>query len=347
MSDAPAMAEPQISSNHLIFEQWIFEVSAFGTLVTSVLIFLILVAMFAGVMALEHTALFDPHGRVAGLSPGVWPAVVLSLLVSVVLGVQRFVAQKDWADAANYARAFCYPANPTSFLGPVVRRRLVLATVAGILIGIGAGLIFASRALGIAHLFVIAWFIAIGCFIGVSFTRGFVLSTGEAEFFAQMIQNNLQIDLLRIDELSVIGRNGARTALIWFSVAAVICLFFVGDNMVLSTFLTLVFAAGMGLWTFVRPMEQVHRRIHAAKEAELDKICRSIAELRGRASFDADAAACLQGLLAYEARINTVREWPFDQTTALRLAAYVLIPAIPWFGQATAQYFVERVAHIG
>jgi hypothetical protein len=347
MSDAPAIAEPQTSSNRLIFERWIFEVSAFGTLATSVLIFLMLVAMFAGAMALERAPLFDPHGRVAGLSAGAWPAVILSLLVSVVLGVQRFAAQKDRADAANYARVFRYADNPASFLTQIVRRRLLLVTVAGILIGIGAGLIFTPRTLGIAHPFVTAWFTAIECFISVLFTRGFVLSTRGAELFAQMIQNNLQIDLLRIDQLSVIGRNGARTALIWFSVAAVICLFFVGGNMALPTFLMLVFAAGMGLWTFVRPMERVHRRIRAAKEVELDKIRRSIAELRGQASFDADAAARLQGLLAYETRIDTVREWPFDQTTALRLAAYVLIPAIPWFGQAIAQYFVERVAHIG
>ena len=57
------------------------------------------------------------------------------------------------------------------------------------------------------------------------------MSARSNELFSRLIRDDLQIDLLRIDLLAVIGRNGARTALIWFGVAAVICLFFVGDNM--------------------------------------------------------------------------------------------------------------------
>ncbi len=110
----------------------------------------------------------------------------------------------------------------------------------------------------------------------------------------------------------------------------------------------LLFSAGMGLWTFMRPMERVHRRIRAAKAAELERI----RDIHCRACADASLPrpmprARLHGLLAYEKRIEDVREWPFDQTTALRLSAYLLIPAVPWFGQAIAQYFVERLAHTG
>ena len=52
-----------------------------------------------------------------------------------------------------------------------------------------------------------------------------------------------------------------------------------------------------------------------------------------------------KGLLAYEARIQAVHEWPFDQTTLVRVAAYVLIPAIPWFGEAFVSDLIQRVAH--
>ena len=51
----------------------------------------------------------------------------------------------------------------------------------------------------------------------------------------------------------------------------------------------------------------------------------------------------LQGLLAYEARIQAVHEWPFDQTTLVRVLASAFILTVPWFGQAIVQYFVEHL----
>ena len=87
--------------------------------------------------------------------------------------------------------------------------------------------------------------------------------------------------------------------------------------------------------------ESAHR---AGKKAELESIRVAIGRARAKAPNDAVAAAQLPGLLAYESRIEGVREWPFDQPTGLRVAAYVLIPAIPWIGQAMVQRIVERAA---
>ena len=148
-----------------------------------------------------------------------------------------------------------------------------------------------------------------------------------------------------LDSPNVIGRHGARSALIWFSVAGAILLFFVGHNMNTLTFLILLLAALMGIWIFVRPMERVHRRIRAAKHVELEATRREIEAARLQAPHDAAAAAKLQSLLAYEARIENVREWPFDQSTMVRVGAYLFIPAIPWFGQAFAQRLIDTVAH--
>jgi hypothetical protein len=50
-------------------------------------------------------------------------------------------------------------------------------------------------------------------------------------------------------------------------------------------------------------------------------------------------------LLAYEARIEAVPEWPFDQTTLYRVCASALILTVPWFGQAIAGYVIEHLAH--
>ncbi len=103
--------------------------------------------------------------------------------------------------------------------------------------------------------------------------------------------------------------------------------------------------AGVGLWIFLRPMLGVHHRISVAKETELGRLRAEIGRAVADESTDARAAARLPGLVAYEARIQAVREWPFDNSTLMRVGAYVLIPTIPWFGQAVVNDLLERLAH--
>jgi hypothetical protein len=95
---------------------------------------------------------------------------------------------------------------------------------------------------------------------------------------------------------------------------------------------------------FVQPMERVHRKIRAAKHAELERIRGQIDTLRESAVNDPSCATRLQGLLAYETRIAAAPEWPFDQTTLVRVCASALILTVPWFGQAIAAYVVEHVS---
>jgi hypothetical protein len=226
-------------------------------------------------------------------------------------------------------------------------RRLRIATALGALFGITPSILLVPHTLILKEPVLFVWFAAMNAFTAALFARGVVQSARGTEIWARAIDQSLVIDLLRIDSLNVIGRYGARSALIWFSVAGAILLFFVGNNMNGLTLGVLLLAAVMGIWIFVRPMERVHRRIRAAKAAEIETVRREIQTARVQAPHDAAAATKLQGLLAYEARIEHVREWPFDQPTAIRVAAYVLIPAIPWFGQAIAGYFVAHFAHVG
>jgi len=86
-------------------------------------------------------------------------------------------------------------------------------------------------------------------------------------------------------------------------------------------------------------------QIATAKSAELEHVRCQIEAQRANMASDAAAATRLHGLLAYEKRIDDAQEWPFDQSTLVRVAAYILIPTVPWFGQAVVQYFVEHMAH--
>src|SRR5262249_19545062 len=150
------------------------------------------------------------------------------------------------------------------------------------------------------------------------------------------IDSELDIDLLRIDQLTVVGRSAARTALIWFGVSAVLCLFFTSDGITLFTLALVLGCIGMGVAIFVVTMSHMHRRIREAKAHELERVRSQIDTVRHEAHTSADSAQRLQGLIAYEGRIAATSEWPFDQTTAMRVGASALILTVPWFGQAVA-----------
>ena len=84
-----------------------------------------------------------------------------------------------------------------------------------------------------------------------------------------------------------------------------------------------------------------------AKAAELERIRCRIDALRDKMHEDAFASASLHGLLAYEKRVQEAQEWPFDQTTLVRVCASALILTVPWFGQAAAAYMVDHLSRIG
>ncbi len=177
----------------------------------------------------------------------------------------------------------------------------------------------------------------------LSFARGVELSRSASKAGRSMIENDLKIDLLRIDKLSVIGRSAARFALIWFTVSAIMFLFFIGGGLTDATIGLLAGSIAMGIWVFVAMMERVHHKIRAAKAAELERLRTQIDAVRQQTPMNADSAQTLQALLAYETRITAAPEWPFDQTTLVRVAASALILAVPWFGQAIAGYVVEQL----
>jgi hypothetical protein len=325
------------------FEQRLFDLSPMGVVPTALAIFVLFMGSFEVFAALANYPLghqIPPNPREAA-----WPAVVLSLMAAVALGMQRYARIKDIEDAPALMRLLRWDPWGMFAIEPATMVRLRLATVAGLMCGAAATLV--ALPIAVLHDFplVFLWFaLAMGC-VGALFARGSVLTKVGGRYFARCIDSNLHIDLLRIDELSVIGRTTARTALIWFSVAAVICLFFAAGHAPLLVVGTVAVSAGMGLWIFFKPLERIHRRIRDAKRGELDHLRKEIAEVRVRAVHDHTAAAQLHGLLSYETRIAAVHEWPFDQVTLLRVGAYVLIPAIPWFGEALVNYFVERMAH--
>jgi hypothetical protein len=90
-----------------------------------------------------------------------------------------------------------------------------------------------------------------------------------------------------------------------------------------------------------------HRAIRAAKDAELLAVRAAIARGRDAAlaggAGAAEEATRLGGLLALEARIADVNEWPFDVGTFVRFVAFLALPLGSWIAAALVERVVSRV----
>ena len=331
-------------------EQLIFELSPVGTLATAAVLFLLLFGSFIGIAAIEHVAILHKGSQTAGFSDAAWPALVLSLLCVTALGMQRYARLADSRDAPAYARIL------TGGMGSAVDvtqanargTRLLPATLIGLVIGIALSIWIRISELREGHVIpmgVMLWYGAATTLLTVLFVRGAEQTRAGNRGYGEMIQAELKIDLLRTDTLAVLGRSAARTPLIWFVVSAVAFLFLVGGDLDALTIGLIVACAAMGMSLFVSTMLRIHHQIKAAKDAELEHVRRQIDAARAALHNDDHAAARIHGLIAYEKRISEAPEWPFDQSTLVRVAAYILIPTVPWFGQAVAGYMIDHLAH--
>jgi hypothetical protein len=225
------------------------------------------------------------------------------------------------------------------------RRPLLIAILIGIAIGVGinfspGGWLPRRPPLGDP---VLTWSIVRGAFqfsfivhalyIGFTLTRR-LSRTGE---------RRAQVDLLDLTSLMPFARNGLRGALLlmgWIVLASLSLLvpwaadFAIGG---LCVVLGLIVAALVG------PVVGVHRRIHEAKQMELERIraaIRSESSLRMESRGEWQAAdAHLSDLIVYKGLIESVNTWLFDLPALLKFSLIVLVGVGSWLGQA----FVERL----
>jgi len=332
------------------FEQRIFQLSPLGTLGTSFVIFTILFGSFLVIATAEHVSTFMRSGIASGFSNAAWPAMVLSLLCTTALGMQRYARLAEAKDTAGYAKILTggmSSALDVTAIAPS-RARLARATLIGLVLGIAISIAIRLSENREGHIIpagMMLWYAAATSLLTVLFVRGVEQSNAGNRSYEIMLHSELKIDLLRTDTLAVLGRSAFRSALIWFVVSAVACLFFVGGDLNWLTIGLIIACAAMGLILFVRVMSRIHRQIKGAKDRELEHVRRQIDEVRATLASDAASATRIQGLLAYEKRIEDAHEWPFDQTTLVRLGASTLIVTMPWFGQAVAGYVIDHLAH--
>jgi hypothetical protein len=160
---------------------------------------------------------------------------------------------------------------------------------------------------------------------------------------SRLSERAARIDLLDLRGLAPLARIGLRSALA-FALAASMIVAMAGDEQTVPVTLATVGIVGaVGALTLLLPVRGAHRAIRAAKNSELLAIRAAIARTRTAAlalgAGAAEEATRLGGLLALEARIAEVNEWPFDVGTLVRFVAFLALPLGSWIAAA----LVERV----
>jgi hypothetical protein len=340
--EAQVAARPPAQTGAFL-ERGLYDASPLGLLGTTIAIYAILIGAYAVAAAFDHQPWFVSAKAGAAIDRRAWVAVCLSLIASAALGLQRFSWLADEKDAPAFARALhAGTALPLTYS----KRRLRLFTALGVAIGAGAMFWFLTRTApgrdvgaGVA-----IWSEGMAGLLGAMFLRGLEMTRAGSRHTREVLRKGLAVDLLRIERLYPFGHLAARTATIWFTVSAATLLLLVGTELGPAMIALSVVSAAIGAWVFVGTLAQVRHAIRTAKAAELEGIRHEITELKAHLHADPAAPAKLQSLLAYEARIADVNEWPFDQTTLVRVGASSLVLTVPWFGQAFAGALVGRLS---
>ena len=157
-----------------------------------------------------------------------------------------------------------------------------------------------------------------------------------------------EVDLLNPSALTPFGRVAVISTLAIIGAQAAFPLMWIGPiSSSVAAMVPGLIATGIPmLLMFALPVWPVHRRIAAAKRAELQRIRGWIETARGGSTVGPEEPAALQRLaplLGYRAEIQHLSEWPFDATILTRLGFYLIIPPLTWLGAALMEIFLVDV----
>ena len=183
--------------------------------------------------------------------------------------------------------------------------------------------------------FVAGWWA--GCFFYAVFA--------ESRRVSSLTRRLRSTDLLDLRPLMPFTRQALGNALLIIGSISVYSFFLVETR-----FLTMV----IGLWigavivatlTFMLPILGVHRVIREAKQAELEWCGDAL--MRARTALKEGPGEPqrlpMHEIVAYKQVVDGVREWPFDASTVMRFALYLLIPLASWSGGAVVERVIDSL----
>jgi hypothetical protein len=193
------------------------------------------------------------------------------------------------------------------------------------------------------HAWMVAWTAVagwmIGCFAWTTLAR-----SREVSRLALRIG---EFDLPDATPFQPFVRYGLRVALLWVAFLAIASLHLVDVRAALPLLTILPLLIGLPAVALFLPVRGARNRVREAKADRLGSLRASIrsaeAELDEGGAYAAQAAVRLPALIALEARVDAVREWPFDAPSLLRFGLYLALGLGSWLGAAAVERLLDRV----
>jgi len=277
--------------------------------------------------------------------------IVFAVILGYVLACGEWIVRSARRDLDALAPVLTSPpselAAERAALGLFSPLVLLVATVGGAAVGIVVhSLVNALLPPGHPALDDRAWRLLRDVAIWIFSLRLMVVIIATSRRVSQLSERAARIDLLDLRGFAPLARLGLRSALA-FALAASLIAAMSSDEVALPvTLATVAIVAGVGALTVVLPVLGARRAIRAAKDAELRSVRAAIARARDAAltpsTGGAEQAARLGDLLALEARIADVGEWPFDVGTFARFTLFLALPLASWIASALVEWLVSR-----
>jgi len=299
------------------------------------------------------TALGRPVPEAGPMAGAHRVAVTLALLVAFLLAVPRWVVARDRHDLR---RAGWLPPDgpeePATAGPPTVQRRAAWAGAGGAAAGLATSLAVALSlpevglpTLALSAFWLTPWTSAwvLTPLVTALVLRALVFQLHGSRVAREAARSAVPVDLLDLRRLHVAGRMALRNSLLWIggmSIALLLLLDSAGGWIVGLWVAGVVTAAVAGL---VAPVLGLRDRIRAEREAALAETEDELRLLRdreraGRAGPDGRVA----DLLAWHRYVSDLSDWPYDATTRVRFALFLLIPLGSWLAGAVVEELVGR-----
>ncbi len=189
-----------------------------------------------------------------------------------------------------------------------------------------------------------SWHRVVGLLMGVLTIRVATLIVVESGRLSALAGAIERLDLLSPREISPFGRQGLTYALLVVGIVSAYALFLVDLRYLSLVGLVLVGTLVVAVAALILPLRGIRTRIIAEKEVELRWCRERMRGRRARLSDDPGADGMrLDELVAWEARIESVREWPLDVSSFRRFGLYLLLPLGSWAGAALVERLIDAL----
>jgi hypothetical protein len=153
----------------------------------------------------------------------------------------------------------------------------------------------------------------------------------------------VSVDLLDVRPLAPFARKSQRSVGLWAGFLVIFSTFWLGDvaGSANAFFLLLILAFLVPI--YLVPLLGVHRRLAAAKQAELERVNERI---RRMVPGEGTAAAAQTGLadwIAWRRLVEDAREWPLNAQALVRSLLFVTLGVGSWLGGAVVERLLASI----